>query len=242
MNRQWEGLPWHVAVLIPARDEEELIGRCLRSVLEAARMLPPEMTCDIVVVSDGSTDGTVRIARQMLAESLGTTVEIDAQCVGTARAVAARIAMQRYSGPIDRCWLANTDADCEVPATWLLQQVSHAGQGWAGVAGIVDVDSFMGHDAGVPERFRSTYLTHADGTHPHVHGANLGIRADAYVAAGGWSPLVTAEDHDLWGRLRDGQYRCLADAALCVVTSGRRMGRAPMGFARALEMHNEGVR
>ena len=242
MNRGSNVLPWHVAVLIPARDEEELIGRCLRSVLEAGRMLPSETTCDVIVVADASSDSTVRIARQMLGEIAGTTVEIDAQCVGLARAAGARVALQRFRGTLDRCWLANTDADCEVPATWLLQQLLHAEQGWAGVAGIVEVDSFTGHDAGVPALFRSTYLTHADGTHPHVHGANLGMRADAYVAAGGWSPLATAEDHDLWGRLRNGPYRCVADAELCVLTSGRRTGRAPMGFARALELHNEGVR
>jgi RNA polymerase sigma-70 factor (ECF subfamily) len=30
-----------------------------------------------------------------------------------------------------------------------------------------------------------------------VHGANLGIRASAYLAAGGFPPLPTAEDHAL---------------------------------------------
>ena len=48
-------------------------------------------------------------------------------------------------------------------------------------------------------RFRMTYQINTDGTHPHVHGANLGMRADAYLAAGGWNPLPTAEDHDLVG-------------------------------------------
>ena len=123
--------------------------------------------------------------------------------------------------------------------SWMRQQWMLAEQGWQAVAGIVDVDSFEDHDGGVPERFRTTYLTHADGTPPHVHGANLGVRADAYLAAGGWSTLETAEDHDLWARLREGDYACLSDASLCVLTSGRRVGRAPLGFARALAMHNE---
>jgi hypothetical protein len=41
-------------------------------------------------------------------------------------------------------------------------------------------------------------VTYEDGTHPHVHGANLGIRADAYSDAGGWNDLTVAEDHCLW--------------------------------------------
>ena len=40
----------------------------------------------------------------------------------------------------------------------------------------------------------------ADGAtrwHPHVHGANLGVTAAAYLAAGGFSALRTGEDHAL---------------------------------------------
>ena len=39
-----------------------------------------------------------------------------------------------------------------------------------------------------------------DGTHRHVHGANLGVRADLLDAVGGWRRLHTGEDHDLWQR------------------------------------------
>lgn len=230
---------WHIAVLIPARDEEQLIARCLHSVAQAVRRLPADITCDLVVVSDGSTDRTVSIARQILQHTMGIAIEARAHCVGEARAHAAQLALERYCGPRDRCWLANTDADCEVPVNWLQQQMVHAQAGVPAVAGIVDVDSFADHDAGVPARFRDTYRTHADGTHPHVHGANLGVRADAYLAAGGWSALATAEDHDLWGRLQRQTHGCRSDASLCVLTSGRRVGRAPMGFARALALHNE---
>ena len=32
--------PWHIAIVIPARDEQELLPRCLRSVQNARLMLP----------------------------------------------------------------------------------------------------------------------------------------------------------------------------------------------------------
>ena len=44
------------------------------------------------------------------------------------------------------------------------------------------------------------YIARPDGTHAHVHGANLGIRADAYLDVGGWSDASLAEDHCLWNQ------------------------------------------
>ena len=229
---------WHIAVLIPARDEEVLLPRCLRSVLQAQELLPAHVTSDIIVVSDTCSDGTASIARRLL-RSQGAVIELHAGNVGSARAMAAKTALARFRGEAARCWLANTDADCEVPATWLLDQLALAQHGYSAVAGIVDVDCFEEHLPVVEARFRMTYQINADGTHPHVHGANLGMRADAYLAAGGWNPLTTAEDHDLWGRLRACAGPHLSDARLQVLTSGRRVGRAPLGFAGALTKHNE---
>ncbi len=230
---------WHIAVLIPARNEELLLARCLRSVLAAQRRLPSNVSFDLVVVADSSVDDTYRIASAMTRQA-GLVIETDAACVGAARALAAEAALSRAAAPAERCWLANTDADCEVPETWLVDQLALAVEGYVAVAGIIDVDSFAEHDAEVPTRFRLSYLLHPDGTHPHVHGANLGVRADAYVAAGGWGSLRIAEDHDLWNRLKAGRHRATADTRLSVLTSGRRVGRAPDGFAVALAAHNGG--
>jgi glycosyltransferase involved in cell wall biosynthesis len=230
-------IPWHIAIVIPARDEQELLPRCLRSVQNARRMLPADVTSDLVVVADQSTDRTYQIAHELIREN-GTVMETEVGCVGAARALGARRAVERYAGDPNRCWLANTDADCQVPATWLLDQLAFANAGFAAVAGIIDVDSFAEHESLVSERFRLSYLVHSDGTHPHVHGANLGVRADAYLQVGGWQDLSTAEDHDLWRRLQSGRYKPISDARLCVLTSGRRIGRSPFGFAGALAAHN----
>ena len=229
--------PWHIAIVIPARDEQELLPRCLRSIQNARLMLPAHITSDLIVVADESTDDTLKIAQNFVQDK-GTVVKAEVGCVGAARALGAHRAMERYRGARNRCWLANTDADCLVPATWLLDQIIFANSGFAAVAGIIDVDSFAEHESFVSERFRLSYLIHADGTHPHVHGANLGVRADAYLQAGGWQDLSSAEDHDLWRRLQSGRHRRVSDARLCVVTSGRRVGRAPFGFADALAAHN----
>lgn len=230
--------PWHIAVLIPARNEEILLPRCLRSVLEACCLLPIDVTADIVVVCDRSTDLTFGIAEEMLSER-GAVVTTEAGVVGHARALATQVALQRYSGRTRRCWLVNTDADCSVPKSWLLDQLLLAEQGFEAVAGIVDVDSFEEHEMGTEMRFRNRYIIHPDGSHPHVHGANLGIRADVYLSSGGWKGLATAEDHDLWNRLIKTATRRISTATVKVLTSGRRTGRAPHGFADALAGRHE---
>jgi glycosyltransferase involved in cell wall biosynthesis len=83
---------WHIAVLIPARDEEQLLPRCLRSVLEACLRLPAGVTSDIVIVADRSTDTTRDIAEDLIQRN-GVVIETNAGCVGTSRALAAEIAL-----------------------------------------------------------------------------------------------------------------------------------------------------
>ncbi|MFC6645305.1 glycosyltransferase [Granulicella cerasi] len=231
-----EPYPWHIAVLIPARNEEFLLSRCLRSVQAARAALPPGVTSDVVFIADCCSDNTLSLAKEMLGAS-GVAASSQCGSVGLARRLAARIALKRCAGPLRHCWLANTDADCEVPETWLIDQISLAEQGAEAIAGVVSVDSFEEHPPYVATRFRDSYLLNPDGTHPHVHGANLGVRADVYLAAGGWSGLSTAEDHDLWNRVMAHGRDCRSLTRLEVITSGRVRGRAPNGFAAALAAH-----
>jgi glycosyltransferase involved in cell wall biosynthesis len=238
--------PWHISVVIPARNEERLLPRCLRSVFVAKKYLQRQsaietgtaIEVDIVVVADSSTDQTAQLAADFL-KNHGTVVQSAAGVVGSARALAVRTALARYPGPLKYCWLANTDADCMVPAAWLATQMQLAAKGIQAVAGTVKVDSFAEHHPRVRQRFDATYLVGVDGSHSHVHGANLGFSADAYRQAGGWGELATAEDHDLWRRFSLAGIRMLSTNRVEVTTSGRRIGRAPHGFAGALAAHNE---
>ncbi len=229
---------WHISVLLPARNEEALLPDCLRSLLRARSRLPFHATSSLIVAVDRSTDRTGEIAERML-KTAGTVVYSHAGVVGEARSLAAAAALQRQDVQDVYHWLANTDADCVVPDDWLLQNLTLAKEGVEAAAGVVDVNDFSEHGPEVPSRFRQTYLIGKDGTHSHIHGANLGVRADAYKRAGGWKPLTTAEDHDLWQRLQAQGARTLSTTRLRVSTSGRRVGRAPAGFAAALAAHNE---
>lgn len=71
--------------------------------------------------------------------------------------------------------------------------------------------------------------------HPHVHGANVGIRADIYTAVGGWPPLASGEVVALAQRAaRDARLRVVRTASTPVWTSTRMAGRAPLGFSSYL--------
>jgi len=231
---------WEVAVLIPARNEEVLLARCLDSVIGAIDSLPAAIKATVVLVSDCSTDRTAEIAYRLIG-GRGAVLHTRAGTVGTARALAASYTIEKTATPLSRVWLANTDADCVVPSSWLRDQIDFAASGIEAVAGIISVDSFEEHGAEVPLRFRASYSIRADGTHPHIHGANLGVRADRDVEVGGWADLKTAEDHNLWRRLKRTDACLLSSARLRVVTSGRRAGRAPDGFAGALAAYNDTV-
>jgi glycosyltransferase involved in cell wall biosynthesis len=208
-----------IGVVIPARDEEELIGRCLVAVADAARNAPAHV--DVTLVADGCLDRTAAIARSFAGVRV---IEIDASNVGAARAAGAVAAL---TGGAD--WIANTDADSVVPPRWISHQAELLRTGWDVMIGTVRPD-FAELE---PEQRAAWLATHRRGEpNGHVHGANLGVRASAYQAVGGFQRLAEHEDVDLVARL-DG-WRIIASDDAEVVTSARRYGRTPGGYARFL--------
>jgi cellulose synthase/poly-beta-1,6-N-acetylglucosamine synthase-like glycosyltransferase len=227
-----------VAVIVPARDEAALIERCLAAVHRTlVHVSGMQLAAWIVVVADRCRDRTAAIARRALGRwrtHAGTVLEIDVGSVGHARAAGVAAVLAGWGRDLQSMWLANTDADTTVSSTWMAQQLVAAESGFAAVAGVVDVKSFPGQAALVRARFHETYEIPAQGPHLHVHGCNIGVRADAYVDVGGWPALSLSEDHALWKALRARGWPCLSDPWLRVTTSGRRDARAAGGFADTL--------
>jgi glycosyltransferase involved in cell wall biosynthesis len=236
----------HVAVVVPARNEADTIAATLASIEFARRRLPAGVSSSCVVVVDASDDDTITIARRRPHPARPddpttgsvTVVRTTHRCVGAARALGCRVALAGSLHPPRRVWLANTDADSIVPEHWLGAQVELAEHGADAIAGTVELGGDV--DDVLRNRFASAYVVSPDGTHRHVHGANLGARGDVYLRAGGWHRLRTGEDHDLWNRL--GQVaNCVSSTAITVCTSGRIEGRAPDGFARDIARMADGL-
>lgn len=184
----------------------------------------------LVVVADACSDRTALAARRGGA----TVVTIEARNVGTARAAGVREVLRRtgHLDPLD-VWLATTDADTLVPPCWLREQARYASHGWDAVAGTIRVVDWSRYQPGMRTLFNKRYGS-GTGPHPHVHGANLGFRAAAYLRAGGFPDVPTGEDRALVAALTATGSRVRRTRALIVVTSARRVARAPHGLSSYL--------
>ncbi len=219
-------LPHAVGVVIPAHDEQELLPACLRSVAEAIGRL--DVPVAVVVALDRCTDRSAAIVAGFRATGLPVrSVVVPRPGVGAARAAGCRAVLADLG--TDGAWLANTDADSEVPAHWLQAQLAHVRRGAEVVVGTVRVTEWSEQPAVVRDRFGAAYRPEAG--HRHRHGANLGCTAQRYLAAGGFAELTCDEDVDLIERLEAIGSAMVWAADLPVVTSARRIGRATGGFA-----------
>lgn len=226
-----------VGIVVPVHDEEEHLASCLDALDAACARLPARTRAHVVVVLDACTDRSESIARTAAAErGRFDVLTVGHRNVGHARAAGLERALVlcRDAAP-EEVWLASTDADSVVPTSWLVDQLALASTGADAIVGTVRVHDW--HAAAADAlRFREFYDAFG-GTehHDHVHGANLGVRADAYRAAGGFCALATGEDHAIVHALRDVGRSVISTRDIEVTTSGRRAGRAPAGFAGFLE-------
>jgi glycosyltransferase involved in cell wall biosynthesis len=221
-------------VVVPAHNELDHLPRCLLALTTASRRLPIPVL--IVVVLDACDDGS-----DSLAEQFGPDVHfasIDARNVGAARAAGFEYT-RSLCGSIDpeRTWFATTDADSVVSSRWLARMTA------------ADADMVLGTvripvwrlPVEVARRYLLAYNSKGPG-HNHIHGANMGFRADAYWRVGGFQALASGEDVDLVQRFETADMRIHRDARMPVTTSVRHVGRAPGGFAHHLRELSGSVR
>ena len=218
-----------VAVVIPAHNEEALLEECLASVDRAARAARRKVgEIRVRVVLDACTDRSAAITAQRGVPP----VSIMARRVGAARRAGVAAALRDLDpSRLDRVWTAHTDADSVVPRNWIVHQLALANGGADVVVGTVRPD-FADLTA---EQIRAWKATYTRGVaNGHVHGANLGVRADWLELVGGFHPLPEHEDVELVASLRAAGATIVASDAASVRTSGRPIGRTPGGYARYL--------
>lgn len=230
-----------VGVVVPAHDEEALIGECLRSVRTALRRLDGQCRTAVTVVLDRCTDRTPsRVAAELAgwpgARSLPVRHRPAGAGVGYLRDLGVRDIVRRLCpAPPKRIWLLSTDADTTVPAHWVTEHLRHARAGAHGVAGLAELSGEPGLSAEALERYRAILDDGMDGdTHQHVYAANLGLRADVYHRCGGFPPDGPGEEHRLWKAMATSGRRLHRPTQPRVRTSARLRGRAEGGLADLL--------
>jgi len=218
-------------VVLPVQDEEQLLPAALTAIDRAmGHVSGVSVAFGIAIVLDACTDRSRDMVTdwQRRTSHLGTgaidIVETDVGNVGKARRVGCEKLLRRWSDTDPRnIWLATTDSDSEVPLDWISSQLAVRGGGGQVWAGAVDVRDWSGRMAGTAERWLAEY----DAEALPIHGANFGIEAALYVEAGGFAPLATGEDRDLFARTLALEAVVWHDQRVRVITSSRRDARAP---------------
>ncbi|SEO33111.1 Glycosyl transferase family 2 [Duganella sp. CF517] len=231
-----------IGVIVPAHNEERELEQCLAAIRVAAgdEALGGEAVHVIVVLdscSDGSRAIVGRHARADISHAnhanhadggcVVGAIAVDVRNVGAARAAGAACLLA-----LGARWLAFTDADTRVSPAWLSAQL---GLDADVVCGTIAVDDWSPHrdDAEPLRRHFHRAYTDADG-HRHIHGANLGVSAAAYLRAGGFEALACGEDVALVAALERCGARFAWSSAPRVVTSARRDPKASGGFGDTL--------
>jgi glycosyltransferase involved in cell wall biosynthesis len=199
-----------VSILIPCYQQ----GRFLAGAVHSA-LAQTHADCEIVIVNDGSTDETSRIANDLSAQYPGRVRLIEQENRGLAAARMA--ALTAATG----AWIVALDAD-----DGLMPDMAEACL--AAAAAHPEADAIVGH----------AELTGADGLTPlrvlrqdripdwpevlehNPFGAGMAvlIQRTALEGAGGWDPALRAcEDWDLWARM----IRC----GMCFIPVDRVLGR-----------------
>ncbi len=230
----------HIVVAIPARDERDRIAGCLRSVsrsiAEATRRgLVGRAALEIT--AHRCTDDTAAVAARVLIGLRGRVVEDDAsESVGAIRDDAVRRGLVRLGPDPAAAWVLSTDADTIVGVDWVSQILTHKNVFSAGaVVGLAALDRWQGgpdgrraYDALLKTKMRDDDPHHQ---HDHVHGANMAIRGDVYLAVGGFPRFGHGEDQQLVDRIAAGGHSVVRTRDISVTTSGRFAGRAADGLA-----------
>lgn len=166
-------------------------GRYLPALLGALAQ-QQEVTLELVLVDDGSTDGSFDVMCDQVAKS-GLTARVLRLPANRGRSVARNVAILQARAPL----VAFTDADCTPHPRWLAEGVGSFVQGGTGaVQGVTlphpdQAQPFFNHFIEI-RRFDGTFST-----------CNMFYRTRALVEAGGFDPAADYwEDLDLGWRVQ----------------------------------------
>jgi hypothetical protein len=235
-----------VVVVVPARDEETGIGATLRSVcasVDEARASGLVDDALLEVTAHRCLDATEARARAVLRGRTGGRVVRDDRptSIGVVRDEAARRGLAALPGPPSGTWVLSTDADTHVGTAWVSDILHEAARTSAvAVVGLAPLDAWHGGEEGegaYADVLAAKMLSEDRDSlhqHDHVYGANLAVRADAYLDVGGFPHAVHGEDQALLDALVAAGHPVLRTRSIAVVTSGRLRGRAEGGLAEHL--------
>ncbi len=175
------------AAVVPCRNEVATLERCLSAL--RAQQPPPR---HVVVVDNGSTDGSLEVAARLADEVL----EVGSGTISVLRNLGAKAALAAAPETTALCFV---DADCEVAPDWS-EAAATALRDGADLVG--SRARAAADDTWVARRWAAVEARQAHGS-SLVWSQHLVVRRSVFEALGGFSEtLVTGEDADLSARVR----------------------------------------
>lgn len=228
-------------VVVPARDEEQRIERCLRAL--AAQTLAADRFTTLIVL-DQCRDATADVVASIAAELKLSVSTLEGP--GAGPGVARRIGMDAACDLLlangrPEGLIACTDADSRPSPDWLERQIEHVAAGAQAIAGTIELepDEAERLPQGVLERraidaahrLQRVRVVDPAAAHHHAAGASLAVTAATYRAVGGIEPLPVLEDAGFAERLAQHRVALLRPSDVHVVTSARADGRVSRGLS-----------
>ncbi|HEV7523192.1 MAG TPA: glycosyltransferase [Candidatus Angelobacter sp.] len=197
-----------ISIIIPALNEEKMIGRCLDSLTQ---LTLARDRFEVLVVDNGSRDKTLDIAdsfRDRL--NLRILQQSDVR-ISALRNLGAHAALGKI--------LAFLDADCLAPADWLDRILALASTNGAGVLGahylLPEDSSWVGRTW---HRYQEAPKS---GEISHVPAGDLVMRREDFFKLGGFDEAIqTNEDYELCERARKAGMHVRAFPQIAVVHLG----------------------
>jgi len=194
-----------VSVIVPALNEEKVIGQCLDSL---HRLNFPPNDFEVILADNGSTDHTIDVARSFSDKLNLTILQKPGIHVSALRNLGASQAQGRF--------FAFLDSDCIVPPNWLSRAMASLSQKEVGVVGAhfrIPDDSGWVSRAWYGDLFREK-----QGDLAWVPASNTVVSRDTFQRLGGFDESIeTNEDCEFCSRVRAVGLRVIGDPVIAVV-------------------------
>jgi glycosyltransferase involved in cell wall biosynthesis len=197
--------PVCVSVIIPAFNEEEMIGKCLESL---AGSCYPRDKFEVILVDNGSTDRTLEIARSFSTQLRFTILQRPGVNISALRNLGAAVA----KGEV----LAFLDADCSIPKDWFENAASNLASYSAGViGGNYTIPEGSGW---VPRTWYQVAYAPKDAGVAFVPSGNMLMKSSTFRQIGGFNEAIkTSEDCELCSRARAEGFTVREISAMAVI-------------------------
>ncbi len=191
------------SVIIPAKNEERNIRRCVKSVFNS---VCSDAVVEVIVVDNGSVDDTVRVA-----SSEGAVVLVEPHAnVSELRNLGAAIASHDILGFID--------ADCEALPGWLEEAVKVLMLSGVGLTGDF---CWVPENHGWIEEALYSNTVRKNREVAYLGSANMVIKKETFVLVGGFEPnILSGEDYVLCLKIKKAGLKVIAEPKVAVVHYG----------------------